>query len=202
MNSFNFEQVRANLLRTQREIPLRLAKQAEKHFAESFSKGRLDEYKWKEVDRRIPGTKTWKYKPKGVSISAHRSNPILVQSGNLRRKVNRSIHTVRPDMIRLVVDLPYADVHNEGGTFNVSAHNRASFFKTTVKSYNGLKLNKKGQYKESFSRRTLHLRGEDIKVSAHSRNIPARPFMKQTKTLTKMQTDLITTYMNKIWRGQ
>ncbi len=45
MNSFNFEQVRANLLRTQREIPLRLAKQAEKHFVESFSKGRLDEYK-------------------------------------------------------------------------------------------------------------------------------------------------------------
>jgi len=156
MNSFNFEKVRANLLRTQREIPLRLAKQAEKHFAESFSKGRLDEYKWKEVDRRIPGTKTWKYKPKGVSISAHRSNPILVQSGNLRRKVNRSIHTVRPDMIKLVVDLPYAAIHNEGG---MTGRNHAS-------------------------------------------QIPARPFMKQTKTLTKMQTELITTYMNKIWRGQ
>lgn len=156
MNSFNFEQVRANLLRTQREIPLRLAKQAEKHFAESFSKGRLDEYKWKEVDRRIEDTKTWKYKPKGVSLSAHRSNPILVQSGNLRRKVNRSIHTVRPDMIKLVVDLPYAAIHNEGG---MAGRNHAS-------------------------------------------QIPARPFMKQTTTLTKMQTELITTYMNKIWRGQ
>jgi len=156
MNGFNFQQVRANLLRTQKEIPLRLAKQAEKHFAESFSKGALDEYKWKEVQRRIEDTPEWKYKRKGISLNKQRTLPILVQSGDLRRKVNRSIHSVTPNQIRLVVDLPYAKIQNEGG-----------------------------------------MAGRN-----HSAKIPARPFMKQTATLTKMQTELITTYMNKIWRGQ
>lgn len=153
---FNLQQVRANLLRTQREIPLRLAKMTEKHFAESFSKGALDEYKWAEVDRRIPGTKAWKYKRKGISLQTQRNAPILVQTGNLRRKVNRSIHTVTPNQIRLVVDLPYAKIHNEGG-----------------------------------------MAGRN-----HAAKIPARPYMVQTKVLTQMQTELITKYMNQIWRGQ
>lgn len=202
MNGFNFQQVRANLLRTQREIPLRLAKQAEKHFAESFSKGALDENKWQEVQRRIEGTPEWKYKRKGISLNTQRTAPILVQTGNLRRKVNRSIHTVTPNQIRLVVDLPYANIHNEGGQLNIGAHSRATYLTAYTKTYQGLKMNKKGQYKESYSRKKIEIRGEDRQVKAHTRQIPARPFMKQTATLTKMQTELITTYMNKIWRGQ
>lgn len=156
MNGFNLQQVKKNLMRTQREIPLRLAKMTEKHFAESFSKGALDEYKWKEVQRRIEGTPSWKYKKKGISLNTQRTAPILVQTGNLRRKVNRSIHSIKPNEIRLVVDLPYAKIHNEGG---MAGRNHASA-------------------------------------------IPARPFMKQTKVLTQMQTDLIKKQMDLIWRGQ
>jgi len=149
MRQFNFGDVKQRLMQVQREIPTRLAKQAEKHFAESFQRGALDENRWQEVNRRIPGTNEYKYKRKGITLQRQRTSPILVQSGNLRRKVNRSIHTVRPNEIRLVVDLPYALAHNEG-----------------------------------------------------TDTIPARPFMKQTATLTSMQQTLITQNMDRIWRGQ
>lgn len=115
MNRFNFQQVKANLERTKRELPIKLSAQAENHFAEAFTKGGLDEYKWKEVNRRIDGTKEYKYKPKGISLLANRSNPILVGQGTLRRKVAKSAVERTWQRIRLAVDLPYAAIHNEGG---------------------------------------------------------------------------------------
>ena len=153
MNRFNLQQVKANLERTKRELPMKLSAQAENHFAEAFTKGGLDENKWKEVNRRIDGTKEYKYKPKGISLSANRSNPILVGTGTLRRKVAKSAVERTFQRIRLAVDLPYAAIHNEGG--------------------------KAGRN--------------------HATTIPARPFMKQTSTLTSMQTELIREYMDKIW---
>ncbi len=153
MHRFNLQQVKANLERTKRELPIKLSAQAENHFAEAFDKGGLDENKWKEVNRRIDGTKEFKYKPKGISLSAHQSNPILVGKGTLRRKVARSAVERTFQRIRLQVDLPYASIHNEGGQ---AGRNHAS-------------------------------------------TIPARPFMKQTTTLTSMQTELIREYMDKIW---
>ena len=120
MTNWGFDRVRANIQRTKRELPVRLAKQAENHFVEAFSKGRLDEYKWEEVQRRIPGTQAYKYpKRKGLQ---RRTSPILVgagykkRGGTLRRRVARSISSAQWNNIRLVVDLPYAKVHNEGGT--------------------------------------------------------------------------------------
>ena len=198
-NKFNFKQVKANLNKTKRELPIKLAAQAENHFAEAFDKGGLDEYKWKEVNRRIDGTKEYKYKPKGISLSANQNNPILVGKGTLRRKVARSAVERTFQRTRLVVDLPYAAIHNEGGESTIGAHSRAKFFTTHTKTYQGLKMNKKGQYKESYSRRKIEIRGEDIQVGAHTRQVPARPFMKQTATLTTMQTTLIREYMDKIW---
>lgn len=110
---FQFDVVRQKLALTKRVLPVKLAKQAENHFTESFTKGGLDNYKWQEVQRRTQGTRAYKYpsKPKRSS----RTSPILVRTGNLRRKVSRSIHSSTWDNIRLVVDLPYAAIQNEGG---------------------------------------------------------------------------------------
>ena len=156
MNRFNFQQIKANLEKTKRELPMKLSAQAENHFAEAFTKGGLDEYKWKEVNRRIDGTKEYKYKPKGnnISQSAWHSNPILVGEGRLRAKVANSAVERTWQRIRLVVSgLDYAAIHNEGGQAGRN----------------------------------------------HATTIPARPFMKQTATLTTMQTSLIREYMDKIW---
>lgn len=68
---------------------------------------------WKEVQRRIPGTKSWIY-PKKKDL-ARRTRPILVGKGTLRRAVNNSIRLVTTNRAYFRVDLPYAAVHNEGG---------------------------------------------------------------------------------------
>lgn len=112
MSQWNFDKVKRQLEQTKRVLPVRLAKQAENHFTESFTKGALDEHKWKEVNRRIEGTYEYKYpKKKGLS---RRTSPILVRTGNLRRKVSRSMANATWDGVRLVVDLPYAKAQNEG----------------------------------------------------------------------------------------
>lgn len=151
-NKFNFERVKAAIEQTKRTLPLLLAKQAENYFTDSFKKQQLGPTKWAEVQRRIPGTfeYRWPARPKASS----RTRPIMIGTGNLRRKVSRSIHEATWDRVRLVVDLPYAKIHNEGG--------------------------KAGRN--------------------HSSTIPARPYMKHTAELGKMQTKLITTTTNKIWK--
>lgn len=111
---FNFGLVRAKLEQTKRELPIKLAKQAENHFTEAFTKGRLDDKDWKEVKRRDSSDKTFGYKIRGVSLKAKQTNPILVLRGNLRQKVSRSTQEVSWPRTRLVVDLDYAAAQNEG----------------------------------------------------------------------------------------
>lgn len=112
MRKFNLREVKTRLERTKRELPVALAKQAEGYFVDSFKKGALSDKKWEEVQRRIPGTRAYKY-PKRTGLS-RRTSPILVRTGNLRHKTSNSIRDARWGMVRLVVDLPYAQVHNEG----------------------------------------------------------------------------------------
>lgn len=81
-------------------------------FLNSFKKQGWDGKKWEEVQRRIPGTRAYKYpKKKGLR---RRTRPILVGKGSLRRAVNSSIKSVTPWRVRFQVDLPYAAIHNEG----------------------------------------------------------------------------------------
>ena len=78
----------------------------------SWRKQGFDGNKWQEVRRRIEGTNEYKYPiKKGLS---RRTKPILIGSGRLRRKVANSVVLANWNMIKLLVDLPYAAVHNEG----------------------------------------------------------------------------------------
>lgn len=112
-DKFDFGQVLVRLERTKRELPVILAKQAERYFTESFAKGRLGEHKWAEVERRRVGTRSYKY-PKKKDLS-RRTSPILVRSGRLKRRVSNSVKEATWMRIFLAVDLPYAKIHNEGG---------------------------------------------------------------------------------------
>jgi phage gpG-like protein len=82
------------------------------YFLQSFKAQGWDGKKWQEVNRRIKGTKEYKYPAKkGLR---RRTRPILVGKGALRRAVNSSIKSVTPTRVRFQVDLPYAAIHNEG----------------------------------------------------------------------------------------
>ena len=111
---FNIAAVRRNLEQTKRELPVKLAKQAEAYFTGAFSRGGMEgEQPWQEVQRRIPGTRAWKY-PKKRGLS-RRTRPILIgETASLRRRTANSAREARWGYVRLVVEHPAAEVHNEG----------------------------------------------------------------------------------------
>lgn len=96
------------------ELPAVLANQAVNFFSANFKKQGFDDNgvtQWQEVQRRIPGTKTYK-----SSTPAARSRAILQGkgTGQLRSGVNNSLKLATFSRIELRVDVPYAIYLNEG----------------------------------------------------------------------------------------
>lgn len=115
----NFEEiwtkVEAQLKVAKGDIPKELGNHAQRFFTRSFNNQGFTYQgfeKWEEVQRRKPGTKAFKYPKRGAA--ARHSRAILVDSGNLRRAVAASLKSAAFDRIVLSVDVPYAEVHNEG----------------------------------------------------------------------------------------
>jgi hypothetical protein len=124
---FNFEQVKIKIRESEREALVLLSNQAQNYFLDSFAKQGWDGQQWQEVKRRQPGTPEYKYPAKkGLQ---RRTNPILTGSGyktrggTLRRAVSNMARTseISPSAgggvsnLRMIVDLPYAEILNEGG---------------------------------------------------------------------------------------
>jgi phage gpG-like protein len=112
MDKFNFDKIIKRWETEKSQLPTKLGAQAVNHFVKSFTIGGLDNKPWKEVQRRIPGTKAYLY-PKNKGLS-RRTNPILVNTGALRRAVSTSVRETTFDIIRLVVPLEYAKFLNNG----------------------------------------------------------------------------------------
>lgn len=110
-NEFGFDRLARNAEAALRNVNVLLSNQAQNYFVDSFEKQGWNGRKWKEVDRRREGTNAYKY-PKARS----RTNPILVASGDLRRQVSVMARTaqISPSQMRMVLDVPYAERHNEG----------------------------------------------------------------------------------------
>lgn len=133
MSQFKFDRVLQNMEQLKRELPPVLANQAQNYFVQAFTAQGLGGKKWKEVQRRIPGTKAYKY-PKNKGLS-RRTKPILVETGKLRRAVSNSIRQAQFDKIRLVVDLPYADRQNQDRPFMADTNELRSKQRTTIINY-------------------------------------------------------------------
>lgn len=112
MSKFNFERVKNNIEQMKRELPEILANDALRYFNDSFKKQGWEGQPWKIPQRKIAGTKAWKYPIKGAA--ARRTRATLVQSGDLRRTVATSLRVKTFNLIRFEVRLPYAERHNEG----------------------------------------------------------------------------------------
>lgn len=127
-NKFNFEEVTKRLQQAERETIVLLSNQAQNYFLSSFRKQAWDGENWKEVQRRTPDTKAYKYpKTKGLQ---RRTSPILVgagfkiRGGTLRRAVSNMSRTAQVSnnngnaRLRMIVDLDYAKYNNEGTKHN------------------------------------------------------------------------------------
>lgn len=111
-NKFDFEKVIKDIAELKRTLPIKIANKAQRYFAATFKQGGWEGAKWKEPKRKIPGTPEYKY-PKDKKLQ-RRTKPTLVKSGILRRATSMSARVITWSQILLVVDVPYAQRHNEG----------------------------------------------------------------------------------------
>ncbi len=111
-NKFEFDKVFEKLQQMKPKLPQEIAAIAQSSFVKNFNDESFFGKKWQQVQRRIEGTKAYKY-PKTKKLS-RRVKPILVGTGKLKREVNSSIRQATFEEIRLGVDLPYAGYINEG----------------------------------------------------------------------------------------
>ncbi len=132
--------------------------------AVNFSKERFRDQAWLDSTKE-----PWKQR-KSRRVGKKRSQTLLYGTGRLKR----SIRKIYADSNKVIIgtDVPYAEVHNNGGVLNsnvkVKAHNVKSFSR-----------NRKGR-SESVS---AHM------VKSHNRKmntrIPARPFIGASYTLNR-----------------
>lgn len=116
-NKFNFKRVVDNLEQVKKTVPVKLGNASVNYFTATFKSSSFDGKAWKEVQRRIEGTKPYKY-PKKKDLG-RRTRAILIGkgSGRLRRAVQGSMKKATWEEITLLIDgelFPYAQRHNEG----------------------------------------------------------------------------------------
>lgn len=146
MANFRLDIVKKNFERVKAELPDIIAQRAVTYFTFTFREQGIGSEKWQEVQRRIVGTKAYRY-PKSKGLS-RRKKPILIGTGRLKRAVANSKKMATFDKIVLEVNLPYAAAQNYGNV-----------------------------------------------------NIPARPFMKETKQLKQKIRSTIHQYIDSIWQA-
>jgi hypothetical protein len=195
MDHFNFAEIKQRIEQSNREIMTVLANQAQNYFVKSFRNQGFDGKSWDEVKRRQPGTPEYKY-PKSKGLQ-RQSSPILVgagyksRGGTLRRAVSNMARTaeISTGKVKMIVDLPYAKIQNEGGTIHKSASERDINFKVNFKTGKSrFATDKKANFQQH------------VKIGAHDITIPKRQFIGQTQELTDMQGKKITQIIDKIWK--
>lgn len=109
---FKFEAL-VRSIKTQKNALARIvANDIKNYYVASFTKQSWNGQKWEEVQRRIPGTAAYKY-PKRRGLS-RRTKPILIGKAIMRRAVAGSVKEATFNRILWMVDVPYAEVHNNG----------------------------------------------------------------------------------------
>lgn len=164
MNQTDYNRLVAAL----RKMPTRMLRlagaEARAYFLGAFEKQAWDGTNW--AARRPE-------QPNGNKRPSNKQRNLLVKTGTLRRSV-RVI--AMPGEVRVGTDVPYAKIHNEGGTINHPGGTPYIF------------TGKKGKVRRVFIRATTAARresnGDYVKrTEPHGITIPARPFIRNSPIL-------------------
>jgi phage virion morphogenesis protein len=113
-----------------------------------------------------------KWPPRKPGASRDKGRNILVDTGNLKRSIR--LETATKQQVKVSTDVPYAEIHNQGGRINTTAQVRA------------------------HTRRTRRGRTQ---VQAHKRKMditmPQRQFMGNSQALNKRLRKMITQELRK-----
>ena len=165
----------AKLRQVLRNLPRKIA-----IVAVNFSKERFKQQAWLDG-----GLQKWQ--PRKNSRDSKRA--LLVKSGRLRRSI-RAV-SVTDKQIRIGTDVPYAQVHNEGGNGTITQN---------VRSHSRREHSRKACYRNG--RKVSACRVKQHTVRPYSRqvqvNIPKRQFMGPSKALNKRVERIITRELNSV----
>lgn len=129
-----------------------------------------------------------RWKPRKKNKDAGRA--ILVKTGKLRR----SIKVSRANWTRVVVGsygLPYARIHNEGGSIDKGGRTAILSFKSFKRGKNkGKTMFSKNNKKASYSQK--------VDIGAHSINMPKRQFIGRSQRLERELKGIVDGQFRKI----
>jgi phage gpG-like protein len=140
-------------------IPEKVKQIGLKHFDDSFKSQGWEGTAWAKRKRETRRT---------------RGKALLISSGRLRRSI-RGVSS--PNKVVFSTDVPYAQIHNEGGTIQRSAMSRLYLQNRATKGKN------KGRYSYGTKR------GRGLTIGAYSVKMPKRQFVGIS---TKLNNDIIT----------
>ena len=106
MSKFNLDRVLQNVEQMKTTLPKVLANDAKRFFLSSWDKQGFTDV----------GLTPWK--PRAKETKKTKGKSILVGTGKLRRAVANSVKSATFESIKFEVNLPYAAIHNEGGTLH------------------------------------------------------------------------------------
>jgi phage gpG-like protein len=162
------------------DLPAVLANDAQRFFVASFRKEGWDD----------GGLKAWA--PRQYPTAKDAGRNLMVQTGRLRRAVANSLRGASWGLIKFVVDVPYASVHNDGGTYQKKQHVRG-VYKSRVVEHTGI-------FRGSKTKQRTDRRTGEIQVKAHNATYPQRKFMGDSITLRKLQRKKINLALRSIWQ--
>jgi|ERR1019366_177745 hypothetical protein len=121
---FGFDRILSEFQRNQRKMVVAVGNMALREFVGTFEKQGWEGTKWQEVQRRIPGTRAFKY-AKRYDVGGIKRPILIGKSGgkdgahkHLRAGVNNSLSEIGKDFVLFVVKAGgkynYAERHNEG----------------------------------------------------------------------------------------
>lgn len=170
-NRFNFDRVARNFRNI--DLSLVMANTAKNGFLDNFRNQSFDGVGWKRRAGKQDGRN------------------LLVKSGRLRRDVSNSVSRgVKNSNLSytLVVENPYAEVHNSGGEVKKEATQRAVNFKVDKKTG-----------KSRFAKQSKANFQQDIRFKAHTFKMPKRQFVGMTKDLNTKILKAIQYKLKGIW---
>ncbi|MBI9055505.1 MAG: phage virion morphogenesis protein [Bacteroidales bacterium] len=95
---------------TDKQLPIVIGKAAVDHFKSNFEKQAWGRTRWKEVNRRTPGTQEYNYNSRKHPARISR-NILSGDTGDMKRSLQ---YVPQAAKVNITSDVPYFRVHNKG----------------------------------------------------------------------------------------
>jgi phage gpG-like protein len=199
-NKFNLKQAEQKARKALEAAIVDVGNTAKVFFVESFRKQGWDDksvQKWKKrqaSERKGRGSKK-SAAELGTVRSVKAGRAILVKTGDLRRSIKRNPANRAALSIKISTDLPYAKVHNDGETINVSGRKGSGTITRSIRGNAGFK---DGKFTRGRAKKVT-FQGKEYTTGAYSINMPKRQFMGDSYNLNEKVKAVIVKRLDKVF---